>query len=599
MGPGPGPVEVGPGQDEPIQDQLITRSLQVDVAPLGRRRRLPDRAILAAILALAFVALAVVKPWEATAPSDPASTPDSAAAPSPTPAAAAATTVELAPFDVPTWPALAIVMPPRDGWGLRVVVDPAAMAAAGQGGPGVDGPAPEVDRIAFGDGRWVVERWYPARDPSQGAPGRLERRAGVRGVMAVPATDAPIRLIALTSPGDEAPLDVRLWRVSYGVLERLDGARPAGDIGSGDWYFVPPTVNGRTMPSWPAGYYRIDVLTAGEVIRFGVRIDAGPGTPDGWPVPVPASPGPAESVRADAPEPLDRGPDRQPTRPEPFMVVGSEVVGLGVRVGPALGERRAWLSAVAGEGPDELPRLATLRIPGVAGFGIRFPDGSAEPRLRAVALVGPAGPREATRQGLHAGPAGGSPWAVVDAPDGQAWAPGVYRLDARWREADGTARSASYHVDLLGGQVTSTPVLLSSTRAWARHVGGSGVVAGSIEPLRLPPSGFAIRLAAQVPVATPTEAAGLDPDCRIGLGLAGTRRPIGVVTGPSGAITSVDVRVIGAYARSRPVDVRSSLGPVPGLAVLAPDAPRGWGSGRYAVTVSTTGGSSTYGFCID
>jgi hypothetical protein len=597
--PWQGQVEAGSGLDGPAADGLVARSLEVEVAPLGRRRRLPDRAIVTAILAFAFVALAVVKPWEGSVPGDPASVSGVDPASSPTPTAPAVTTAELEPFDVPTWEVLATVMPSRDGWGLRVVTDAVAPEAAGSGeGPPGD-PAVAGSDVSLGDGRSVVERWYQARDPGTGPPGRLERRAGVRGVVAVPSTGAPVRLIALTSPAAEAPLDVRLWRVTYGALERLDGARPVGDIGSGDWYFVPPTVGGTSLPAWPAGYYRIDVLTATEIVRFGVSVDEGPGTPVGWPVPEPAPSGSRAQDRVDAPEPGDRGPDRQPVRPEPFMVVGSEVAGLGVRIGPALGERSSWLAAVTGEGPDELPRLATLRLPEVSGFGLRFPDGATEPRLRAIDLIGPARPREATRQGLHAGGRGGSAWAVVDAPDGRAWAPGVYRLEARWRDVDGTARRASYHVDLLAGRVTSTPTLLSATRAWARHGGRSGVVAGSVEPFRLPPSDFAIRLAAQAPVATPTEAAGLDPGCLIGEGFAGTRRPIGVVTDLADEVTGLDVRVIGAYARSRPVDVRSALGPVRGLAVFSPDAPRGWGSGRYAVTVGTTEGSLTYGFCID
>ena len=140
--------------------------------------------------------------------------------------------------------------------------------------------------------------------------------------------------------------------------------------------------------------------------------------------------------------------------------------------------------------------------------------------------------------------------------------------------------------------------MLAATRAWARHVGQSGVVAGFVEPLRVPPSEAAIRLTEQAPAASPTEAVGRDASCRIGRGLAGTRRPIGILTGPSTGIDGVEVLEIQAYARPRSVAVRAVLEPLPGLAVVGPDDPAGWEAGRYAARVVTEAGVLTYGFCV-
>jgi hypothetical protein len=565
------------------------RDLQVDVAPLARRRRLPDRAIVMAAIAGLFVVLAIVKPWELGRPEGPSALADPTPIPS-TPSIAPTPAIpEPLPIELPGWAALAAATEPRDAWGVRVLTD---VPAGGRSAPLGSGSVP------LPDGKALAEQWFPARAPFSGPPGRLERRAGLARLLIVPPGEAPIRLLALTSPADAAPLDIRLWRLSLGGLERLDAARPAGDTGLGDWYLLPPTVDGRVLPAWPAGWYRIDVLTADGVSRVGLRVDEGPATLDRWTL-LADGPVVASATVADGPEPADRGLAGQPDRPEAFMVIGDVVASLPVRFAEALDEWRSWLGAFPGEGPIDLPRTAAIHIPDAAGFGLRFPDGATEIRLTATPLVGPGRPHAASRVGLHAGPEGGSPWAVVDAPAGRSWTPGIHRLDAIWRDGTGEVRRASYHVDLLAGRSTPTPTMLAATRAWARHVGRSGVVAGLVEPLQVPPSKTAIQVAVQTPAATPLEAVGRDAACRIGDGLAGTRRPVGILTGASTGIDAVDVLEIQAYARPRLVASRAVIEPLPGLVVLGPDDPAGWAAGRYAVQLRTATELLTYGFCVE
>lgn len=579
----------------------VARDLRVDVAPLGRRRRSPDRAVVVAVLAGLFVAIAIVKPWELGQTQGSSAASDPSPVPSVSPTATSPAVREPLPIEPPGWATLAAAVAPRDAWGVRVLTDaPTPVRSGTTAVPGAGRTVPVgAGVVPLGDGGALVERWFPARKPYQGLPGRLERRAGLTWHLIVPPSEEPVRLVALTSPTDVAPLDVRLWRISIQGLERLDAARPAGDAGLGDWYFLPPTVDGRALPAWPAGWYRMEVLTADGISRIGLRVDASPTTSSAWPSQADDPAGaPVDAV--DGPEPLDRGPDRQPSRPEAFMIIGDAVASLPVRIGEPLDDvRRSWLGVVPREGPFDLPRMASVRIPDAAGFGLRFPDGATEARLTATSLVGPGRSRTATRSGVHAGALGGSPWAMVDAPAGSWWPPGVHRLDATWRDVTGTLQRASYHVDLLAGRLTSTPTMLAATRAWARHVGRSGVVVGLVEPLRVPPSEAAIQLTAQVPAASPTEAVGRDAACRIGSGLAGTRRPIGILTGSSTGIDALEVLEIQAYARPRTVAVRAVLEPLPGLAVIGPDDPAGWKAGRYAARVHTEAGSLTYGFCVE
>jgi hypothetical protein len=382
---------------------------------LGRRRRRFDPTLVGVIVVAIGLAVAVVKPWDLATPTDgltelPAG-PSASAGLSPRPIS----TDHPAPREVQqplAWGDIASIVRKRDTWGVRAIVRTPSRTLAGTRTP-------------------YEERWAPVTS------------TGVTGSRAiVQVADRAIVALGITFPDGDTPLDVRIWRRSAGgALYWLD-ARPVGQApAQGGLIYAPPTTDPGSLV-WGAGEYRIDALTgAGTIQRFDVDI------PDRY-----------ENVRPSSIDP--------PVASE--LVPSSQVDPTGVPVGPfatidrigvplesvggvPLDEARAWLDSEAGSGRVPADRVSVAYLPRATGLGVRLPDG-AKVRAAAITRLAP-GP-------LINGPTpiGGGiidrrdadPWVVFAARRGDAWAPGIYRIDVTWSDESGL-HDAAWHIELRPG----------------------------------------------------------------------------------------------------------------------------------------------------
>ena len=204
-------------------------------------------------------------------------------------------------------------------------------------------------------------------------------------------------------------------------------ARPRRRAGS---IFVPPPSD-PGAPAWGAGEYRIDLLLgSGDVRRDRCR-DPGPLRER---PPVVGRSAAGDRARHD----VGGRPDRRSAR----AVRDDRPRRLADRrrsPDPPLDEAAAWLDTEPGSGRMPADRVAVATMPRATGLGVRLADGSRDPlRLDRTA-------RARARSASRRRPVGGGiidrrdadPWVVFAARRGDAWAPGVYRIDVTWSDAAG------------------------------------------------------------------------------------------------------------------------------------------------------------------
>ena len=115
----------------------------------------------------------------------------------------------------------------------------------------------------------------------------------------------------------------------------------------------------------------------------------------------------------------------------PFATIDRVGLALESVDGPALDEAAAWLDTEPGSGRVPADRVAVAYLPRATGLGVRLAGRIADPVGRRSTASRPARSRAApTRVG------GGiidrrdaDPWVVFAARRGEAWAPGVYRIE--------------------------------------------------------------------------------------------------------------------------------------------------------------------------
>jgi hypothetical protein len=310
------------------------------------------------------------------------------------------------------WGDIASIVQQRATWGVRAIVRTAGRTSAGT-------------RTSF------EEHWAPVAS------------TGVTGArVAVQVADQAIVALGITFPDGSTPLDVRIWRRSAGgALYWLD-AKPVGRIpAQGGFIYAPPTTDPGSLV-WGAGEYRIDALTsAGTIERFDLDL------PDRY-----------EYVRPSSIDP--------PVATE--LVPSSQVDPAGVAVGPfatidrigvplesvggvPLDEAGAWLDAEAGSGRAPADHVAVTYLPRATGLGVRLPDG-ATVRAAAITRLAP-GPLINGPPPIGGGiidRRGADPWVVFASRRGDAWAPGIYRIDVTWSDGQGL-QAAAWHIELRPG----------------------------------------------------------------------------------------------------------------------------------------------------
>ena len=203
--------------------------LHVELVPVGRRRSIRSAGIVVAV-SVAFVALAVLKPWDAGRAAAPTTAAGVVSSPSAGSASANPVGSAAAPFAHPPTPAdLVRATVRRSEWGVRAVVVPQGATPTGNGTGG--GLAERFLAIDVGDGA----------DVDVGAAST-----------AVHAGDDVIGL-GVTTPDDAMPLDVRFWRLEPGAVVRRIVPRPVLGREAGSWLWLPDPHEATIRGTWPAG----------------------------------------------------------------------------------------------------------------------------------------------------------------------------------------------------------------------------------------------------------------------------------------------------------------------------------------------------------
>ena len=557
------------------QDRMEEAGLGPLAVPVRRRGRWRpiDQGALVLVVLVAFVAVALVKPWQTAAtpsvaealPSGSPSlaSPPSPPSPTPGPVAEAPVRTGAAGRDQQAFGDAVRGLRTRDGWGIRALVD--------------DGPR-AVDRGLRGDGgtrRALREVWLPAPwDGGSwwswgGGPASSDP-------LMVPNDSRDVAALGVTSPADSPLLDVRVWRLTGGGT-RLPVRRIEG-VAASSIMLLPPTAP-RAPARWEPDVYRLDVLTAREVRRITVVVGGTPRPVAAMPAPPTLSTGallaamdglrPGLVVMRSPRDPASGGPiaKRRDARPR-----------------PALTEAGAWLMLGrqgAGAPVHEFAGPGLGRT--VVGIGVR-PGGDVEFSGATLSQYGTdEPPLEATAITVAGQP--GGPSVLFRAPPA-GFAPGTYRIDLRPADARGAVSSRSHHIELRAeGASPNAPPLLRAVRRHARLAGGWSIL-GGVEPHHM------VRPADDQP-----DPEDLGPTCRGGAIVPADSTVVGVAF-PTGAAEDIEVARLFVGGRSVTVEATVADETIPGVAILAPREAGGWPAGYYSATLIDGQRTRALPFCV-
>ena len=473
-------------------------SLSFDPVPVRRSRRGPDPAAIVIIAIVAFVLVAVAKPWQAAAPptsaaaspepsSEPASSASASAAPltavaSPPSTPHVAGTPSLGPsgpsqsnatgappvaVSAPaslTWQLVAAQLGVHPTYGLLIVTRPGdeglGLVASGlAGGVAADVPIGAPFRVT----------WLPL--PAAGGP-----------IMVTdPDPGQPLLALGVTTPFDPTPLDLRFWRQLDGdPAERLTTRAIDGDPGVTDRLFLPPLEDDGAN-GWQPGSYVVEMLEGTHVTSLGFQLWTGQPPRDISHLPaLPPNPPSAHPATADA---IADSIAAQPVGP--FTIDSLGVASTWpARSGSAMTEASEWLVAATptvdsavdpttGGGPE--PAVASVPCTDASVIGVSLPAGS---RVLSAHLIGLAPFVGATSASPISGPVASAQLAARQrafvafvAPEAGTWPAAVYRIDVTYRDAAGGDQRGSWVLDFAAaGANLAAPApgpLLEAANRWA------------------------------------------------------------------------------------------------------------------------------------
>ncbi len=526
-------------------------SAEFEPTPLTPRRRRVDPAVIGALVVVAGIGLAVLKPWVSPVPESQAAraTPPGSGAigdvatavPAPSRSSAPAVIDSTPPIP---WSIASEALEPHDAWGVRAIV---RGRETGSGTPG-DGP-----------GAGLVERWT-----------ELETATGGMETALLSTADQGVLALGLTFPPDELPVDVRIFRETERGWQWLD-AEPIGvSPAVGAFLFAPPRIGGVVRSTWPTGAYRIEVLE-GDTVRT-IDVDL----PDRFEV-VPQAGFIPDEMRTGLVSPF--APELGSTgRRGPFLVDAGRTVWLDAMGTEALEPAEAWLSTQLVPGGIERQSVVAVHAPRANGFGYLFAADATDLSVE-LARLQPEGSPGDVRRADGARFAGDDrlPFVILRAPAGEPWLPGTYRMDVGWRDADG-AHHTSVHVELRPGPFGTQPMILGSLRRLA-PAAGREMIAGVSEP-----AGQPVDLSC-TGSRTGETIVSSDPPAVIGLG-----HP------PGDAPTTVLAqRVVEGSAEAVPLVVARE--PIPGLTLVVPASGDAFPPGVYRLTAWTGDEARDRTFC--
>ena len=380
----------------------------------------------AMVLAVAFIAVALVKPWEERSASEPSPAPyptgpSSVTDPSPTTTASDSGRLDLSFLDG--------LLPPRTAWGVRGVVIAPLLSSGSTPAGSAPPPSATIRDV-------VTEYWAPFR---HGEPARRGADGAHRLVIA--AGGRALSALGVTAPAGTS-LDIRVWRERGGeVPERVPIVGVSGILPSLEPLYRPVVAAPSRSAPWRPGRYRIDVLSGGRIERLSLLITGDSRT---FRADRPVSP-PSREHLAEAARTLGLGP---------FVVDGGgRVSHVDVRATVPMDEVESWQN----------DRVDFLSRPGVVGhasvdrvqaLGFVFARGEFAPSVR-LTRIAPDGATfdDAEIVTVDGGTGHGSllggdvSYALFRPEHGTAWPAGVYRMEATWTGRDG--RKASWHIDVV------------------------------------------------------------------------------------------------------------------------------------------------------
>jgi hypothetical protein len=246
-----------------------------------------------------------------------------------------------------------------------------------------------------------------------------------------------VDILGITTPRADVPRDARIWQVhGNDQLEWIDAARIASEPTTGSLLFVRPGAGGAPLTQWPAGRYRVDVLTRDGIHSLSVLVPDIEGVVpplDTWTPEQPAA------IAADASDPSG-------VRVGLFATVDGVGVSLPARQTRPLDDDAAWLDLSGGANDV----VATAYLPGASGLGVMLTSHAAvsSAMIRRLAPEGRFIGPEAT--GGISGSQGRTPYVLFAPPDDAVWTPGVYAISVAWSDGAG-AHEGTWHVELRPG----------------------------------------------------------------------------------------------------------------------------------------------------
>ena len=409
-------------------------SIEFAPTPIGGPRRRFDPTVIGVAVVVIGLVLAIAKPWDRPVAGDGA-TPSSSAAASVRPSSAPTSPAPSRHVDSPSIAGIAGAMQPHDAWGIRAIVE-----------------APDDQ-----------ERWV-----------QVDGGAGSDRTGEIGSRDEPIAALGVTTPRTQTPLDVRVWRpTADGDLEWLDVRRIPPELVGGELLLWPPGSDGSQATTWPAGRYRIDLLMGTTIERVDVSI---PGRFERIPVDVPPSV-PTALAPAIGIVPAGQGMSG-------FVVADGVATDFAPVPGPTMDIATAWLRPSLRTGEGGYWTTPSLWEPRATGLGVRFSAGAHVIDATFVRLApGSLAVDPVPVEGIVTDPAGSVPYVMFAAPDGRAWAPGVYAIRASWADANGP-HAGDWSLELRPGRTNASSVLFEAARGFASWAGLSRPVVGT--DVRLP-----------------------------------------------------------------------------------------------------------------
>ena len=260
--------------------------------------------------------------------------------------------------------------------------------------------------------------------------------------------DRAIVALGITFPAGETPLDVRIWRRTTRGVAALARCPPRSAV-------CPPRVAWSSRPPRPTRGHR-----PGAPGSTGSTSSPAPARSSGSTLDIPDR---YENVRPSVRSTPSVRPSWWPrprwTRRRCRSVRSRRSIGSDWPLESVDGHRARRGGCVAGHGARLRPgarqdRVAVAYLPRATGLGVRLPDGSRDPVGRRSTRLSPgpfAGRHRRASAAAIIDRRDDDPWVVFAARRGEAWAPGIYRIELTWSATGRPCTRRTWHIELRPG----------------------------------------------------------------------------------------------------------------------------------------------------